>query len=97
MATDHLYQKLPKPLSENYEWQYEGSCNNYDPEIFYLPYNIRMSQKREYISRAKAICAECPVAEQCREFALTTEQEFGIWGGLSEDERRKVLARKPKK
>lgn len=97
MANDNHYSsKLPSALVGNYEWQFDGECNKYDPEMFYLPYNLRMSQKREFIARAKEVCAVCPVAQKCREFALETEQEFGIWGGMSEEERRKVLVRKPK-
>jgi len=42
---------------------------------------------------AKAICARCPVRDSCLAYALDTRQEFGIWGGLNEDERRAILRR----
>ena len=41
----------------------------------------------EQIAKAKAICATCPVASKCLEYALSTGQNDGIWGGMSEDER----------
>ena len=40
------------------------------------------------IARAKEVCGECPVSMQCLEFALETNQDSGIWGGTSEEERR---------
>ena len=48
------------------------------------------------IELAKAICATCPVQQECLDFALKTRQEFGIWGGTTEDERR-ALARAARK
>jgi WhiB family redox-sensing transcriptional regulator len=47
----------------------------------------------DQISQAKAVCAGCPVADQCLQFAVTTNQEYGVWGGLDEDERRDVRRR----
>lgn len=96
MTTDrrHYSQKLPKPLLDNYEWQYKGECNKHNPETFFLPYNARMSEKTALIKVAKDICAQCPVIAECLSYALDTEQEFGVWGGLSEDERRRILLRR---
>lgn len=45
--------------------------------------------------RAKAVCAECPVRRECLQFALATRQAYGIWGGMSEHERRIVQGRQP--
>lgn len=42
----------------------------------------------EQIERAKAVCQHCPVITECLEWALLTKQDAGIWGGLTEDERR---------
>ncbi|WP_162237328.1 WhiB family transcriptional regulator, partial [Aeromicrobium sp. Leaf272] len=41
-------------------------------------------------------CARCPVIEQCREHALTVQEPYGVWGGLSEAERREILERRPR-
>ena len=94
MNRNHYSQRLPVPIIENYEWQYEGECNNHDPEIFFLPYGARMSDKRKRIQEAKKICGTCVVVEKCLTFAIETEQEFGVWGGLSEEERRVIIRRK---
>lgn len=83
-----------KPMEKNFAWQLEGVCRSEDPEMFFLPYNIRMSEKRKYIERAKAVCRTCPVIEQCLQYALDTEEQYGIWGGLSENERRVILRRR---
>jgi len=48
------------------------------------------------IEWAKTICGACPVQPECLDFALKTRQEFGIWGGTTEDERR-MLARQARK
>ena len=44
----------------------------------------------EQIEAAKAVCEECPVKERCLQFALETNQDSGIWGGTSEEERRRL-------
>ena len=46
-------------------------------------------QRRE--EAAKALCARCPVIEQCREHALAVQEPYGVWGGLSESERQQLL------
>lgn len=79
---------------ESLHWQGQGKCVGEDPEIFFLPHNARMSIKRERVARAKKICDGCPVIEQCLEFALSMSEEYGVWGGMSEDERRKILVRR---
>ena len=45
------------------------------------------------LNEAKMICTRCPVRVKCLEFALATQQVYGIWGGTSEEERRRILAR----
>ena len=74
----------PAILPEN--WQDDANCLGVDPDLFFPE---RGASTRE----AKEVCRGCVVREQCLEFALLTNQESGIWGGLSEDERRKVRAR----
>jgi len=48
----------------------------------------RRGPSLDQITQAKAICADCPVRQQCLAFALDTRQVHGVWGGMSEDERR---------
>lgn len=90
------YNRLPAPIMENYEWQTRGNCVGTDTELFFLPYNIRGEEKRQRIMQAKAVCNGCPVIQECLDFALRTEEPYGIWGGKSEEERQKILQRRGK-
>lgn len=63
------------------DWQGLARCNGVDPEIFFPE---RGASGRE----AKKVCESCVVRKDCLEFAIDTSQKFGIWGGLSERERR---------
>lgn len=83
-----------KPTEKNYGWQLQGACRKVDPEMFFLPYNLRMSEKRKYIARAKEVCKTCPVIEECLSFSLDTEEQYGVWGGLSEEERQVIVRRR---
>ena len=69
--------------AEATSWQYNALCAQTDPEAFF-------PEKGGSTREAKSICAKCPVREQCLEWALEHDERFGIWGGLSERERRKV-------
>lgn len=66
-------------------WMGRGLCAQTDPEEFY-------PEKGSTTRHAKAVCAVCPVQAECLDFALANNERFGIWGGLSERERRKVRA-----
>lgn len=70
------------------DWREEASCRHTDPDLFF-PIGST-GPALEQIASAKAVCAECPVQVACLEFALATNQESGIWGGASEEERRKL-------
>ena len=64
-------------------WQSKANCMGVDPELFFPE---RGASTRE----AKEVCRGCVVREDCLEYALANGEKFGIWGGLSERERRKV-------
>jgi WhiB family redox-sensing transcriptional regulator len=66
------------------EWIDEAACASADPEVFF-------AAGPESDAVAKQYCAICPVRDQCRDYALASGEEFGIWGGLSEDERKAIL------
>lgn len=78
---------VPGPSAPAWEWQHAGACRDADPEIFFHPMGERGGAARRRERAAKAVCASCPVVRRCREFALDTRQEYGVWGGLSEIER----------
>lgn len=65
------------------EWMDDGLCHQTDPEAFF-------PEKGGSTREAKSICARCPVEAECLDYALSNDERFGIWGGLSERERRKV-------
>lgn len=67
-------------------WQSDSLCAQTDPEAFF-------PEKGGSTRDAKKICASCEVRSQCLEYALENDERFGIWGGLSERERRKLRKR----
>jgi WhiB family redox-sensing transcriptional regulator len=70
------------------DWRDKANCLMSDPELFFPVGNVT-----EAIDKAKAVCAKCRVAEQCLKYALDSKQDSGIWGGMTEDERRALKRR----
>jgi len=69
------------------EWASRGACRNVDPETLFV---VGAAQHK-----AKAICMGCPVRFDCLADALDSRTEFGVWGGMTERERRTLLRRRP--
>lgn len=65
-------------------WMANARCRDMDPDIFFPSDGLG-------VEAAQKICAECPVAEQCLEYALTHRIDHGVWGGASERARRRIL------
>ena len=72
-------------------WQHSAACRDEDPELFFPVGNSGPALLK--IEEAKAVCHRCPVMDQCRQWALDSGQDAGVWGGLSEEERRAVRRR----
>lgn len=89
--------RLPGPIMDLWEWQYQGACRDADPSIFFHPEGERGGTRRRRDEAAKAICATCPVLQQCREHALAVQEPYGVWGGLTEDERLVILQERKRK
>lgn len=70
------------------DWRHRAACIGEDPELFF-PIGST-GQALEQVDAAKAVCTRCPVTDECLEWALETNQDAGVWGGLSEDERRSL-------
>jgi len=70
---------------ERPEWMADAACIG-KPQAWFFP------GRGEATSTAKKVCAVCPVLGDCREWAMATNQRHGIWGGMSERERRRVRA-----
>jgi WhiB family redox-sensing transcriptional regulator len=73
----------PDPGSADDQWRDRGLCAQTDPEAFF-------PEKGGSTREAKRICLGCEVKNECLEYALANDERFGIWGGLSERERRRL-------
>jgi WhiB family transcriptional regulator, redox-sensing transcriptional regulator len=73
-------------LPEEQSWQERALCAQTDPEAFF-------PEKGGSTREAKRICTGCEVRAECLEYALEHDERFGIWGGLSERERRRLKRR----
>jgi WhiB family transcriptional regulator, redox-sensing transcriptional regulator len=69
------------------EWVAKARCRSADPDELF----VRGAAQR----RAALICRQCPVAAECLADALDNQMEFGVWGGMTERERRALLRRRP--
>jgi WhiB family redox-sensing transcriptional regulator len=70
------------------EWVHRALCKDEDPELFFPAGNTGPAASQ--IEAAKAVCSRCPVRIECLEWAMGTAQDSGVWGGLSEEERRSL-------
>jgi len=68
---------------EETDWQQLAACRGADPDIFF-------PERGSSTKTAKSICRACSVRAECLEYAIVSTQRFGIWGGFSERERRKL-------
>jgi WhiB family redox-sensing transcriptional regulator len=66
------------------EWMAQGSCRDEPPSTFFPSDGVGVEE-------ARRICASCPVAAPCLEYALRNRIDHGVWGGASERERRRIL------
>lgn len=82
---------FPVPVTETWDWQLRGACRDLDSSVFFHPDQERGSTRANREARAKRICRSCPVVEQCRRYALSVREPYGVWGGLSADERNSLL------
>jgi WhiB family redox-sensing transcriptional regulator len=64
-------------------WQLYANCLGVDPDLFF-------PERGASTKEAKQVCQSCVVREECLEYALANGEKFGIWGGLSERERRRI-------
>jgi WhiB family redox-sensing transcriptional regulator len=83
----------PRPVEQ--AWQRHAACRGPKSILFFPPAASEPRVEREAReSRAKAICTACPVQTQCLDYALGIQEPHGIWGGLTEHERRVLLERR---
>jgi WhiB family redox-sensing transcriptional regulator len=75
------------PVHDQWEWQYEGACVGTDPESFFLEENMRGKNKTMREQTAIALCNTCPVKKECLDHALKVPEIYGVWGGMTEEQR----------
>lgn len=84
-----------KPSNLSLVWQERAACKGMDQDVFYGPDAPESSAERiAREEKAKSVCASCPVREQCLNYALTQNEVYGIWGGMTERERRAIKSGK---
>ena len=81
-------QPLADPDGDDEAWQERALCAQTDPEAFF-------PEKGGSTREAKRVCTTCEVRQECLEYALLNDERFGVWGGLSERERRKLAKARP--
>ena len=69
-------------------WRNRASCRDTSPDLFFPVGTTGIAL--DQIDAAKRVCGACPVAGECLDFALATNQEAGVWGGRTEEERRRI-------
>jgi WhiB family transcriptional regulator, redox-sensing transcriptional regulator len=83
LLDDQEIDDLFGSVEEEQDWQERALCAQTDPEAFF-------PEKGGSTREAKKICGGCEVRPECLEYALAHDERFGIWGGLSERERRRI-------
>ncbi len=73
--------------TRNLDWQADAACRTIDTDLFFPASEAEAAP-------ALAICATCPVRQECLEWALATRQHDGVWGGTTDSERRRIRRRR---
>jgi WhiB family redox-sensing transcriptional regulator len=74
------------------DWRHRAACRDEDPELFF-PIGTTGPAVLQ-VDEAKAVCRRCEAVDECLTWAIDSDQDAGVWGGLSEDERRAVRRRR---
>ena len=89
MGIDQLVKMRIRTGYDAGNWRELGACHEIDTDLFF---SVGISQAAQrQAAEAKSICGTCPVIQDCLAFAISTHQEYGVWGGLDEDERRSLI------
>ncbi len=86
-----LAARVGKPVITKDDWRHRAICQDEDPELFF-PVGTSGAALLQ-IAEAKTVCRRCPVVTECLTWALESGQDAGVWGGMSEDERRALKRR----
>lgn len=79
--------ELPPPVAASWQWQMDAACRDVDGALFFHPDNERGEARENRMAAAKNVCRHCPVRARCLQYALESGERYGVWGGLTEEER----------
>lgn len=82
-ATATVDGRVRRRILADEPWKAEGLCREVDPELWF-------PERGEPVTEAKKLCHRCHVERECLDYALRNDEKFGVWGGLSERERRRL-------
>jgi WhiB family transcriptional regulator, redox-sensing transcriptional regulator len=77
-------------ISQGSDWRLRARCKGQPLEFFFAPDDEKGSRRLGREQRAKQICQSCPVLELCRTHALNAPEHYGVWGGMTPLERRRL-------
>ena len=83
--------RLPAPCADDWEWQMRAACRGLDSATFFHPENERGPSRARRERMAKEVCGRCPVTQRCLDWALSTREPYGVWGGKSTEERAQLI------
>jgi WhiB family redox-sensing transcriptional regulator len=87
--------RLPGPVADIWDWQLRGACRSLpadQADVFFHPEGERGPARERRDRAAQAICAGCPVLRECAAHALAVREPYGVWGGMTEEDREAVYA-----
>ena len=86
--------RLPVPVTEEWDWQRHAACRDLNTARFFHPAAERGRAAARREDQAKRVCAACLVREQCLEYSLRAEEPYGVWGGVGERQRWRMVMRR---
>jgi WhiB family redox-sensing transcriptional regulator len=87
-------QQLPGPNADIWDWQMQGSCRGVESSVFFHPDGERGRARAKREMAAKQLCRQCPVITECAAHALSVREPYGVWGGMTEEEREAIYSRR---
>ncbi len=87
------FSRLPGPNADLWDWQLVAACRGVDSSLFFHPEGERGAARSAREAAAKEVCMRCPVRAECAAHALAVREPYGVWGGLTEDEREAMMGR----
>jgi WhiB family redox-sensing transcriptional regulator len=81
------------PEDVTWDWQERGACRDVGSDLFFHPANERGMARVRRERAAKSVCARCEVRVECADYAVRAREPYGVWGGLTEEDRERIYLR----